>query len=86
MKATFSMRPAKVREEGKTVEKDVEWVEVSGGPLAGDVVSRRVRDADRQRFKAEYRAFLAAQKPTKDGAAAFVEAGRGAAKRLFKRD
>lgn len=60
--AQFSMRLAKVREGGKTVEKNVEWVEVSGFP-AGDVVSRRARPADRDRFKKAYEAFSAPQTP-----------------------
>lgn len=56
--AKFSHREASVREGGKKVRKTVEWVEVSGFP-AGDVVSRRATDVDRQRFKAEYRVFSA---------------------------
>lgn len=85
MNAKFSMRPARVREGSKTVERAVEWLEVSG-LHAGDVVSRRARPADRDRFKTAYQAFLAAQKPPpRDGAAAFVEAAAGVSKRLFKK-
>lgn len=81
MKATFSMRKARVRDGGKTVERDVEWIEVSGFP-AGDVVSRRARPADRDRFKPAYQAFLAAQKPASPPVEAPHPLGRGAAKRV----
>lgn len=60
--AKFSMRTAKVRDGGKTVEKSVEWVEISGF-APGDVVSRRARPADMQRFKGAWSAFLASQTP-----------------------
>lgn len=70
LQAKFSTRKANVRQDGKTVEALVEWVEISGF-LAGDAVSRRARPADIQRFKYEYAEFKRPQRG--------AEQGRGAA-------